>query len=449
MGGLAPVRVEVDNGMPGVYVPRAVIDKFYGAEKVKRRQAKTRHPQFSQQSEVKLVQAHQLDTIQPQASVINDLYVEDRFTRALLPPGVAVGDDTSGVGRDPHLDSWFPPIGTSLKVVRRVVLSDACVHDAGNGIDQHFVYLPRPGKTLLLCKNDDHCEYIKQGILKRPEFSDLVTQPYVESQNSRPVIHLTYDMLYKGLYHIMVEALPAIVPHLSALRDGSMQVFAHRGQNFLTPILAKLGVLGSALLYDAASQSQAFTLCAPTVHLELRPDFHPCPQSLRRLQREFQRLGEFQGRRENKSIVVLSRGNSTRSLSNEGELVLALRDLGRPVEVLEPSPDNLQDVVLALSQAEVVVGAHGANLVNLLFASPGTKVVEIMPQVPFHFVSNHYRNMAAALGLIYEPVGQAVEHYDAFLALSKINQSQAIASYAVDTARVKQSVAELLDDASF
>jgi len=59
----------------------------------------------------------------------------------------------------------------------------------------------------------------------------------------------------------------------------------------------------------------------------------------------------------------------------------------------------LQQVEL-FSNAEIIVGANGAGLYNMLFSSPGTKVVEIFQQR----VDSTYAFLAQSLGLDYTPV---------------------------------------------
>ena len=47
--------------------------------------------------------------------------------------------------------------------------------------------------------------------------------------------------------------------------------------------------------------------------------------------------------------------------------------------VLESKWDNHPEQLAAFSGAEVVVGVHGAGMTNIIFSSPGTKVLEMFP----------------------------------------------------------------------
>lgn len=72
------------------------------------------------------------------------------------------------------------------------------------------------------------------------------------------------------------------------------------------------------------------------------------------------------------------------------------QELGFVTVVLEDLPVAAQmDLFL---NADVIVGAHGAGLANLLFCRPGTQVVELSPACEFRL---QYWHLAQKLGLIY------------------------------------------------
>eukprot|EP00930_Biecheleria_cincta_P034413 TRINITY_DN2378_c0_g1_i1.p1 TRINITY_DN2378_c0_g1~~TRINITY_DN2378_c0_g1_i1.p1 ORF type:complete len:1426 (-),score=144.48 TRINITY_DN2378_c0_g1_i1:80-4357(-) len=443
-----PLWVDVVDGMPRVYVPEDVRHELEQAERVE----ETKSEQMSKRrlhdgKGWQLVQPHQWTKIQPFPPSVDDIYIAPRSPWAVLPHGVKVNDPPAwDLGpRAPHLDTWNPPIGESTKSARRTTLTNACVYVESQ---LHVIYLPRPSKTYVLCQNDANCGYMRPQIRMSTNFASLSAGHSAKTQfDGKPVFHLTYAMLFGGVYHLLIEALPSILPHLPALRQGSMRLFVHADQEILSPYLARLGVLDSTFFVPVQRKDQPFHFCAPQLHVELRNNGFFSAERLAHLRRELDLpAGPHPVEKRRDGILVLSRGNSTRALSNEAQLVLALRKLGRPVEVVMPSPENFRTVVEALSRTELVVGAHGANMANLLFAAPGTKVIEVVPQVPFHLANHHFRQLSGALGFSYEPVGQLVEDYDRDLASAPMTQSQAIKSYPVDVERITERVANLLDD---
>merc|ERR1719198_319726 len=108
-------------------------------------------------------------------------------------------------------------------------------------------------------------------------------------------------------------------------------------------------------------------------------------------------------------IVFLSRGNDSRTVANEQEVIDALKTLGRNVTRFYASSDNINETIEVIGGAAMLVGPHGANLANMIFARPLAKVLEILPVVPYKMVNYHFRTLASALGFSYDQVGQTVK----------------------------------------
>ncbi len=77
--------------------------------------------------------------------------------------------------------------------------------------------------------------------------------------------------------------------------------------------------------------------------------------------------------------IYVSRGGSAnnRRVDNEEELKTYLE--GRGVTTMEPEALSSSEKVEAFAQASLIVGAHSAGLVSVVFASPGSAVVELFP----------------------------------------------------------------------
>lgn len=101
------------------------------------------------------------------------------------------------------------------------------------------------------------------------------------------------------------------------------------------------------------------TLCHPAVPVMLRKVFPPStPVS-----------------KGHKRILISRADASTRRLTNETELQEALEPWG--FECVRLGNMDFQAQIDLFAQAEIVVGAHGAGLSNLVFCNPGATVVEI------------------------------------------------------------------------
>jgi len=108
----------------------------------------------------------------------------------------------------------------------------------------------------------------------------------------------------------------------------------------------------------------------------------------------------------NKTVVYLSRGtNGKRSVKNEAKVLDIMKSLGFKVEV--PHLQNNWRVDRHIIEtADIIVGPHGGALGNMIFAQPGTKIVEFLPLVKLRKQGENsrpcYYGLALSLGLDYE-----------------------------------------------
>jgi len=388
------------------------------------------------------------------------IQAQKRLPRSWRPGTVTLNGNPSWVWHTfpqlpPHLDKWGPPLGMPVPHVISGSLKDACFF-LGPGEKDGALYARRKdNRTYVLCPDSpEFCPRVindQVNLTRLREHSQKVGLPKREF----PVLHLTFDVWY-GVYHMLVSALPSIAPRLDMLRNGTMELFIHAGHNFVGQILSVLGVEGNIL--RPTSLTEAFHFCAPEIHFDLStrpqyPRFEFSVPYLAEFRRNLLSMDDWMDesnrpcRLKNRGhIVVLSRGHSSRALGNEDEMVQALKTLGRHVEVVTPDPKNFLHTLQALSRAEILLGAHGANMANMIFAPDGMKVVEIVPQVPFKMQDYHFWDLAAALNFTYLPVGDKVmpNEYDHQLAADPMTEDKAVLSMHVDIEEVKALISSLL-----
>jgi len=81
----------------------------------------------------------------------------------------------------------------------------------------------------------------------------------------------------------------------------------------------------------------------------------------------------------NSKRLVVSRGSSTtRRWLNENKCMESLNTLD--FKLIDPSKLSLDQQVDAFSNADIILGPHGAGLTNIMFCNPRTKVIEIRAQ---------------------------------------------------------------------
>ena len=131
--------------------------------------------------------------------------------------------------------------------------------------------------------------------------------------------------------------------------------------------------------------------------------------------------------------ILVSRANARwRSLLNEVELFDALRPLG--FELIEPGHVSVYDQIRKFAGAEIIVGAQGTGLVNMVFAQ-NAKIVEILAEklpIPLHFI------LSRQLGFKYACVPAAMVPRDGETTVHGQN-------LIVDVQRVVRVVEELID----
>jgi len=98
--------------------------------------------------------------------------------------------------------------------------------------------------------------------------------------------------------------------------------------------------------------------------------------------------------------IFIGRGEAKhRPLIHEMEIWAQLQNRG--FESVKCEKLSVQEQAEVFSSAEVVVGAHGAALTNLVFCRPGTRVVELFSPT---YVNPCYRDLCVAAGLRHAAV---------------------------------------------
>ncbi len=93
--------------------------------------------------------------------------------------------------------------------------------------------------------------------------------------------------------------------------------------------------------------------------------------------------------------VFLRRGSLTRTMINEPQIEAKL--VSRGFSIIQPESLSFAEQYHLFANAEVIVGATGAGLANLVFCSKSARVVICLSTHPTHKFW-YWPNMAAALG---------------------------------------------------
>ena len=147
------------------------------------------------------------------------------------------------------------------------------------------------------------------------------------------------------------------------------------------------------------------TLIPKVRHLSGTPPIH----ILEELRHTF--LGGIDQNSNTTERIYISRRNSARSLPEELAFEKNLEMEG--IEILFLEDLNLFSQIAFFNKARVIIGPHGAGLANLVWANPGTKVFELMPD---DFYNPCYSYLASKLQIEYHLVKYS-NSYEVFKSL--------------------------------
>lgn len=100
-------------------------------------------------------------------------------------------------------------------------------------------------------------------------------------------------------------------------------------------------------------------------------------------------------------ITLISRDDSScRRILNERDLVLAVKNKGMHIDVVLLSGSSFSEQIQIFRRSKVIISPHGAGLVNLIFCSPNTCVLELFPS-SLHFGAACYWSISECIGLRY------------------------------------------------
>jgi hypothetical protein len=81
-------------------------------------------------------------------------------------------------------------------------------------------------------------------------------------------------------------------------------------------------------------------------------------------------------------VVYLARGDQERNrrrLINEHEVIALLRKKWPALDVFVPGLMTVEEQIFALANSQVIIGLHGSQLTNIMWAPPNASVIEIIP----------------------------------------------------------------------
>ncbi|KAH1059853.1 hypothetical protein GLYMA_02G113200v4 [Glycine max] len=99
--------------------------------------------------------------------------------------------------------------------------------------------------------------------------------------------------------------------------------------------------------------------------------------------------------------LISRRGNVSRLLLNENDVIKVAEEIGFNVHVFEPKNTPMAKVYRLIHASDVLLGVHGAGLTNFLFLRPGSVLVQVVPIELYWASRTYYEKPPKFLGVDY------------------------------------------------
>lgn len=237
-------------------------------------------------------------------------------------------------------------------------------------------------------------EFIKKGKEQALHSLLLKKVPYTAIRQSAFVIHQPW----MNFYHWMLESLPRLI-----------QVKKHWNDRVL---VIPERTLGLSYVRETMTLFPEVRILATTndnlwvkdlLLPSLRPECHLYNRSLLRITREevLNRITQLPDSQHRKLFIIRKKA-AFRTIVNMEESIHLMEELG--YETVDLEDYTLTDQIRIIHSASHIVTQHGAALSHLLFAAPGTKVLELHKALtnPSDHLSRVYWHLATIMDLRYD-----------------------------------------------
>jgi capsular polysaccharide biosynthesis protein len=301
----------------------------------------------------------------------------------------------------PHAEYDFPEISIGL-------VENCIVVGASNSlsVEEHLIFHDLIDFTHDYTSEELHGRFIvdiEKSLVTR------LTLPSVELEIDEGVVFT--DAVSRNYAHFLTELLPRVFVFFGDQPKNSgitMIIDAGLHQNLMDAIELVVGTSESMIGLEVgeAALVKSLKVVSPCgyVPFEKRPGKEMLlghshgvfsPIALMSMRDFIQKKISGLALKRTPSRIYIRRNSEYRNVSNAAEIETLL--LANGFSIIEPEKLTFLEQVEYFSNAEVVVGATGAALANLIFCAPSTRIVILIAK--FKHTSYYYwQNMASACG---------------------------------------------------
>ncbi len=207
-----------------------------------------------------------------------------------------------------------------------------------------------------------------------------------ENFNSFPILSGSYVSLLSdhalNYAHWLMDSLPKLAL-LESLSSDLRFIIPENSPKFVTDSLKLLGIQEEQII---PLEGNSLTVEKLILCRAAQDNGRPSKTHLLTMRnRLLSSVSDNKSNRFTPRRIYISRSNSLRGIINEAEIMLILKDYNFEIVFCETL--SFADQIKVFSEAEVILGGHGAGMYNQIFCHPGATIIEIYNKQYWHHSS--------------------------------------------------------------
>ena len=218
-------------------------------------------------------------------------------------------------------------------------------------------------------------------------------------------------------YHFLFDLIPKVSSKINQLCEYNLITFTGPKSRMLEELISLLGINDITVVMNNKTSYFGKSVCTPSNLAEVGDPDNKTIESILAL---YSRIsGNVKKTRYPKKIYVTRMNASKRRVLNETDLIFEFRK--ENISVVKLEEYSLIDQYFMFKDAELVIGAHGAGMSNIVFCKEGTKIIEMFPS---NYLEPCMFNIASMINLDYKNIvfESSDKNNDFLVKLEQLNQ---------------------------
>lgn len=244
---------------------------------------------------------------------------------------------------------------------------------------------------VIFAKKKSKIPFLQKAV---PNFRNLIKSIFTKNiQLTNESFVVVTDGWSQGYFHWVLDVLPKLIHLENNLNTYKIILPSFYEKDFYKTSIELLGNKEKVFYYD----TQFLVFKKITLAGSTGTTGNYDEQTILNLRNRFLTATNNLSNKTTKKIYISRNQASRRRIINESEILEVLYDNG--FEKVETENLSFEQQIKLFSEAEFVVGVHGAGLTNLLFMQPNTNLLELRFETDK--INNCYFSLSSALKINY------------------------------------------------